>query len=419
MLLKLGFAETWVSLVMSCVRTVSFFVSLNGTFGNQFTPFRGLRQGDPMSLFLFLICAEGLSVLLNDANREKSIRGATIGRERLEVGHLLFADDSILFGDETIRVATNMKNVLTVYGNASRQRVNFDKSLIFFSSNVAHDIREEIGSLLGVRVSSNPEKILGASNYGREDIWRARGLIEKNIGWRIGSGQNVNIWNEPWIHGAGDGRIGNQAININYMLVSGLIDASTKTWKLDVLNDLFDVEHVSKICTIPLSKLGMCDELIWRHDGSGSYTVKSGYRLLCEDVHIVYAKVKITMWKVINNFMPTFANLQSRRLNVNNSCAFCLSASESIDHIMRDCWFVRQVLETQGVQFPTPIVDVDWKDWLVLTFCSLSAKHKIVLMVTFWTTWYARNKVIHEGVVPSVCTTLSFIEAFIRENDEV
>ncbi|KAK8972359.1 hypothetical protein V6N11_034252 [Hibiscus sabdariffa] len=194
-------------------------------------------------------------------------------------------------------------------------------------------------------------------------------------------------------------RIGNQAININYMLVSGLIDASTKTWKLDVLNDLFDVEHVSKICTIPLSKLGMCDELIWRHDGSGSYTVKSGYRLLCEDVHIVYAKVKITMWKVINNFMPTFANLQSRRLNVNNSWAFCLSASESIDHIMRDCWFVRQVLETQGVQFPTPIVDVDWKDWLVLTFCSLSAKHKIVLMVTFWTTWYARNKAPMEKVI--------------------
>ncbi|KAK8706649.1 hypothetical protein V6N13_050204 [Hibiscus sabdariffa] len=57
--------------------------------------------------------------------------------------------------------------------------------------------------------------------------------------------------------------------------------------------------------------------------------------------------------------------------------------------------------------------------FLALTFCSLNAKHKIVLMVTFWTTWYARSKVIHEGVVPSVCDTLSFVEAFIRENDTI
>ncbi|KAK8542594.1 hypothetical protein V6N13_136842 [Hibiscus sabdariffa] len=226
-------------------------------------------------------------------------------------------------------------------------------------------------------------------------------------------------------------------------MVSDLIDASTKTWKLDVLNELFDEELVSKICSIPLSKLGMCDEFVWRLDGSGSYTVKSGYRLLRGDVPSVYgmnsptpsstllqfysemwavklpAKVKITMWKVINNFMTTFANLQFRRLNVINNCVFYHSASETIGHTMRDCWFVRHVLEMQGVQFPTSIVDVVWKDWLALTFCPLNAKHKIVLIVTFWAIWYARNKVVHEGVVPSVCDTLSFVEAFIRENDAI
>ncbi|KAL4387252.1 hypothetical protein GQ457_09G002290 [Hibiscus cannabinus] len=276
-----------------------------------------------------------------------------------------------------------------------------------------------------------------------QGIWSARGLIEKGIGWRISTGQNVNIWNEAWIPGDGDGRIRNQAINVNYTLVSDLIDDSTKTWKLNVLNDLFDEEQVSKICTIPLSKLGMRDEIIWRHDASGSYTVKSGYRLLHEDVPMVIglnsstisltlskfyfemwvvnlpAKVKITMWKVINNSLPTLANLQTRRLNVINSCVFCHAASESVVHIMRDCWFVGHVLEMQGVQFPSSFVDVDWKEWLALTFCSLSAKHRVALMVSYWAMWYAPNKIIHEGVVPSVYGTLSFVETFIRENDAV
>ncbi|GMI90334.1 hypothetical protein HRI_002702700 [Hibiscus trionum] len=161
MLLKLGFAEGWVRLIMKCVRTVSYSVCMNGCNGSRFYPSRGIMQGDPLSPYLFLVCAEGLSTLMNEAHTLKTIKAATIGRERLAVEHLLFADDCILFGGASVEGASNMKGLLQNFGNASGQRVNFGKSLVFFSSNVDLSLREQIGMLLGVRVSLNPEKYLG------------------------------------------------------------------------------------------------------------------------------------------------------------------------------------------------------------------------------------------------------------------
>lgn len=71
---KLGFHERWVSLIMKCVSTVSYQVWVNGELTNEIIPTRGLSQGDPLSPYLFLICAEGFSSLLNVAE-EQGYRG--------------------------------------------------------------------------------------------------------------------------------------------------------------------------------------------------------------------------------------------------------------------------------------------------------------------------------------------------------
>jgi hypothetical protein len=63
-MVKLGFARPFISLIMKCVISVSFRVKLNGRLSDSFLPSRGLRQGDPISPYLFLLCAEGFSCLL-------------------------------------------------------------------------------------------------------------------------------------------------------------------------------------------------------------------------------------------------------------------------------------------------------------------------------------------------------------------
>jgi len=66
-MVKLGFANKWIDLIMHCVSSVSYSVIINGEAKGNIIPSRGIRQGDPLSPCLFLLCAEGLSVLIHEA----------------------------------------------------------------------------------------------------------------------------------------------------------------------------------------------------------------------------------------------------------------------------------------------------------------------------------------------------------------
>lgn len=80
MMMKLGFDSRWVDLVMKCVTSVKYKIRVNGDLTEEIIPERGLRQGDPISPYLFLICAEGFSALLTAAEVDGSIHGIGICR---------------------------------------------------------------------------------------------------------------------------------------------------------------------------------------------------------------------------------------------------------------------------------------------------------------------------------------------------
>ncbi|XP_074306594.1 putative mitochondrial protein AtMg01250 [Silene latifolia] len=101
-LITMGFDRGWTERVMECVSTVTFSVLLNGIPSEEFQPTRGLRQGDPLSPYLFILCAEALSNLMRRAVEANSIHGIRIARNAPAISHLLFADDSIFFARATI-----------------------------------------------------------------------------------------------------------------------------------------------------------------------------------------------------------------------------------------------------------------------------------------------------------------------------
>jgi hypothetical protein len=94
---RMGFGEQWIKLIMTCVRSVSYSILINGTPYGKILPTRGLRQGDPLSPYLFLLVVEGLSSMLTKAEAEGRITGVPIAVGGTRLSHLLFADDSLLF----------------------------------------------------------------------------------------------------------------------------------------------------------------------------------------------------------------------------------------------------------------------------------------------------------------------------------
>lgn len=112
---KLGFSEVWINLVMGCVRTVSYSFIFNGELRGRVVPTRGLRQGDSISPYLFLLCAEGLSHLISEAVFHQRIHGVSVCRGAPSISHLFFADDSFIFFKAELAECIALKEIFKLY----------------------------------------------------------------------------------------------------------------------------------------------------------------------------------------------------------------------------------------------------------------------------------------------------------------
>lgn len=158
---KMGFDDRWINWVMKCVSTVAHAVVNNGEPSDFFMQERGLRQGDPLSPDLFIICVEVFSHLIQMEVNRKALYGVRVCRNAPEISHPLFADDSISFYRADGKVVEAIGKVLELYGNASGQVVNFNKSEMSTSRNVAHYDRYILASTLGVKLFDSQGKYLG------------------------------------------------------------------------------------------------------------------------------------------------------------------------------------------------------------------------------------------------------------------
>lgn len=150
MLVALGFCDIVVGWIMMCVTSVTFSVLINDQPYGLISPKREIRQGDPLSPFIFVLCTEGLSHLLNLAEQDDQIKGHSFSEDSPAIHHLLFADDSLFMCKAELAQATVLKKILAFYSKATGQTINLQKSAISFGAGVVEEERSKIQQILGI-----------------------------------------------------------------------------------------------------------------------------------------------------------------------------------------------------------------------------------------------------------------------------
>uniref|UniRef100_A0A803NML1 Reverse transcriptase domain-containing protein n=1 Tax=Cannabis sativa TaxID=3483 RepID=A0A803NML1_CANSA len=360
---KMGFDHLWISLIMRCISTSSFSFSLNGDIVGHVTPHRGLRQGDPLSPYLFLICSEGLSRFLQAQEQSGMLKGLCLTRNAPSVSHLLFADDSLLFCQSTEQSAISIKRSLDTYHRASGQE-----------------------------------------------------LLLKGLRFKIGDGIHVDNRKDPWIPSHNDFKpvsyLGSDSLPVSHFITDN------RVWNVPLLTSYFQQIDIDRILSIPLAYFAGTDRLVWHHSPNGIYSVKTGFHLATtlEDQNSsstsnkqsewwkffwnlkLPPKIRIFAWKVFQNILPTAVALFKRKVLDSGECSLCTSNWESIGHALFSCKHAKDIWKISRFRIDFSQAHNMFNGDYLYHLSTIYQQHDFeTLLCVLWGIWTDRNKVVHGG----------------------
>ena len=127
-----GFEKRWIKWILALIKSTRFSMLVNGAPTTQFTPTRGIWQGDPLSPFLFVILMEGLSRIIRKAKEDSLTQGLQPLPSCSMTTHQQFVDDTMLYGMPSVKESLGFKSILNCFSLASGMELKLSKYSIFF-----------------------------------------------------------------------------------------------------------------------------------------------------------------------------------------------------------------------------------------------------------------------------------------------
>ncbi|XP_043714817.1 uncharacterized protein LOC122663178 [Telopea speciosissima] len=413
MLLRMGFNHFWVDRVMACITTVSYSLLINGFIKGSITPTRGIRQGDPISLTIFILCSQALTAVLKQAKAASALHG--------EVNAL--------------------KECLDLYCTATGQSINLQKSSLTFSPNTHTKFKRWFSRVLKVKYGDGPSKYLGLpTNFGVSKKVIFQDVQEKTI-------NKLQGWKGKLLSPV-DFKVHTQRpVGCTTTQVADLIDPISRSWRTSLLHRYLQPDEVNAILKISLSIFVEEDSQVWGASQTGAFLVKSAYHLLArkegelqfktshmgDDSKIglriwkiqTLPKIKNFIWRTCNEGVGTASGFLSKQIPIDPSCLRCGAEVETGDHLLLDCPFARAVWFGSTLQY-SPLTDVrptlvDWlHSWEEISRMdnrkareSLSRASSII-----WYLWRARNELAFHSKQWSPTKVISMAEkAFLEYAD--
>jgi hypothetical protein len=179
-----GFCERWIDWTLKAVSGGRVAINLNGELGHYFRSYKGLRQGDPLSPLLFNIVADGLSAILNRAAERGVLQGVTPHLVDGGLTHLQYADDTVLFLENTQQNISNLKFLLCCFEEASGMKINYNKSEVF-TIGIDEADAANVADAFNCKLRQFPMKYLGLplsyKRLSKEELGMSAGKVEKRL----------------------------------------------------------------------------------------------------------------------------------------------------------------------------------------------------------------------------------------------
>ncbi|KAH9685635.1 putative ribonuclease H protein [Citrus sinensis] len=412
---------------------------------------RGMRQGDPLSPYIFVMCIERLNHGINQAVRSEVWKPIRLIHGGIPITHLFFADDLLLLAEASGEQAHVINKVLDTFCLSSGEKVNRAKTQIFFSRNVQKDTIREIKNTLGFSVTKNLGKYLGmpilhsrvtkatyqeildkvmASKYKIDTtclpnslqtrngsyLWRAVEKVWdhdlKGTHWALGDGTRVKLWWDLWLNEADNlqsyaqNPIPDQLINLCVVDFS----YSNGNWNWQLFAPLLPNHIILKIAAVkaPCANSGE-DQCYWTYSNTGHFTAKSAYLSLHQSNNVAdNSFIRTFIWLAISNRLKTKFELHRRHITTDATCCSCGHYLEDTIHVLRDCIIAWQVwLRLVPNNLWNNFFDLDLTSWIYYNLKNMGLirrdeKWPCIFCVALWWIWYWQTQFIHNEANISV-----------------